>query len=122
MDERLRILIADDNVDGADSLALLLQAEGHTVLKALDGRQAVEVAEASRPDVILMDLAMPYLDGLEATRMIRSRPWGRGVRIIALTAYSHEAKRRQTLAAGMNDHLVKPVDPLALAVMLRAGK
>jgi two-component system OmpR family response regulator len=117
----MRILIADDNVDGADSLALLLEADGHTVRTAADGRQAVDVAEIFRPDVILMDIAMPNLDGLEATREIRRRPWGGDVRIIALTAYSHEEKRRQTLAAGMNDHLVKPVDPEAVAVILRAS-
>jgi CheY-like chemotaxis protein len=117
-----RILIADDNVDGADSLALLLQAEGHVVLTAIDGRQAIEVAEAFRPDVILMDIAMPNLDGLEATREIRRRPWGGRVRIIALTAWDQEAERRRTLAAGMNDHLVKPVDLQALAAVLRAGE
>ena len=118
----LRILIADDNVDAADSLALLLQAEGHVVLTAVDGRQAIEVAEAFRPDVILMDIAMPHLDGLEATREIRRRPWGGRVRIIALTAWGQEAERRRTLAAGMNDHLVKPVDLRALAAVLRAGE
>ena len=118
----LRILIADDNIDGADSLALLLQADGHIVLTASDGRQAIEVAEAFRPDVILMDIAMPNLDGLEATREIRRRPWGGPVRIIALTAWGHETERRRTHAAGMNDHLVKPVDPQALAAVLLAGE
>ena len=73
---RLRILVADDNADGADSLAMLLQAEGHVVLTAPDGRRAVEVAEVFSPDVILMDVAMPGLSGIEATREIRSRPWG----------------------------------------------
>ena len=118
----LRILIADDNVDGADSLALLLKPEGHVVLTATDGRQAIDVAEAFRPDVILMDIAMPNLDGLEATREIRRRPWGGRVRIIALTAWGQEAERRRTLAAGMNDHLVKPVDLQALAAALRSGE
>jgi CheY-like chemotaxis protein len=117
----LRILIADDNVDGADSLALLLQGDGHVVLTAINGRQAIEVAEAFRPDVILMDIAMPNLDGLEATREIRRRSWGGRVRIIALTAWDQDSERRRTHAAGMNDHLVKPVDPLTLAAVLRAG-
>jgi CheY-like chemotaxis protein len=118
----LRILIADDNVDGADSLALLLQADGHIVLTASDGRQAVEAAETFRPEVILMDIAMPNLDGLEASREIRRRPWGGRVRIIALTAWGQETERRRTHAAGMNDHLVKPVDPQALAALLRADE
>jgi CheY-like chemotaxis protein len=117
----LRILIADDNVDGADSLALLLHMDGHVVLTATDGREAIEAAEAFRPDVILMDVAMPNLDGLEATREIRRRPWGARVRIIALTAWGQEAERRRTHAAGMNHHLVKPVDPQVLAAVLRAA-
>jgi CheY-like chemotaxis protein len=117
---RLRILVADDNADGADSLAMLLQAQGHVVLTAPDGRRAIEVAEGFIPDVILMDVAMPNLDGLEATREIRRRPWGQGIRIIALTAWGQEAERRRTREAGMNAHLVKPVDPNALALVLRA--
>jgi CheY-like chemotaxis protein len=116
---RLRILVADDNADGADSLAMLLQADGHVVLTAPDGRRAIEVAEAFRPDVILMDVAMPNLDGLEATRQIRSRPWGQGIRIIALTAWGQDAERRRTREAGMDAHLVKPVDLRALAAVLR---
>jgi CheY-like chemotaxis protein len=117
---RLRILVADDNADGADSLAMLLQADGHVVLTAPDGRRAVEVAEAFVPDVILMDVAMPNLDGLEATREIRRRPWGQKIRIIALTAWGQETERRRTREAGMDAHLVKPVDPNALALVLRA--
>jgi len=117
---RLRILVADDNADGADSLAMLLQAQGHVVLTAQDGRRAVEVAEAFAPDVILMDVAMPNLDGLEATREIRRRPWGQGIRIIALTAWGQETERRRTREAGMDAHLVKPIDPNVLAAVLRA--
>jgi CheY-like chemotaxis protein len=117
---RLRILVADDNADGADSLAMLLQAQGHVVLTAQDGRRAVEVAEAFAPDVILMDVAMPNLDGLEATREIRRRSWGQGIRIIALTAWGQETERRRTREAGMDAHLVKPIDPNVLAAVLRA--
>jgi CheY-like chemotaxis protein len=119
---RLRILVADDNADGADSLAMLLQADGYVVLTAPDGRRAVEVAEAFNPDVILMDVAMPNLDGIEATREIRSRPWGQDIRIIALTAWGQETERRRTRDAGMDAHLVKPVDPRALALVLRADE
>jgi CheY-like chemotaxis protein len=115
---RLKILIADDNADGADSLAMLLQTQGYMVLTAADGRRAVELSEAFRPDVVLMDLGMPHLDGLEATRAIRSHSWGAGIRIIALTAWGGERERRWTLEAGMDFHLVKPVDPQALAAIL----
>jgi CheY-like chemotaxis protein len=118
---RLRILVADDNADGADSLAMLLQANGHVVLTASDGRRAIEVAEAFSPDVILMDVAMPNLDGLEATREIRRRPWGQRIRIIALTAWGQETERRRTREAGMDAHLVKPVDPRTLEAVLRAN-
>jgi CheY-like chemotaxis protein len=119
---RLRILVADDNADGADSLAMLLQAQGHFVLTARDGLRAIELAETFRPNVILMDVAMPHLDGLSAAREIRLRPWGSRVRIIALTAWGQEAERRRTHEAGMGCHLVKPVDPQALAALLRASE
>ncbi|MDB6090380.1 MAG: hypothetical protein JWN85_3164 [Gammaproteobacteria bacterium] len=119
---QLRILIADDNVDGATSLAMLLQAEGHVVLTAPDGREAVELAELFRPDVILMDVAMPHLNGLEATRQIRARGWGAGIRIVAMTAWGQEAERRRTQEAGMDFHLVKPVALQALAAVLAAGR
>ena len=119
---RMRILVADDNADAADSLAMLLQADGHVVLTAADGKRAIDVAEAFRPDVILMDVAMPHVDGLEATRQIRSHEWGIGVRIIALTAWGQETERRRTREAGMDAHLVKPVDPRALTAVLTADK
>jgi CheY-like chemotaxis protein len=117
---RIRILVADDNADAADSLAMLLQAEGHVVLTASDGRRAIEVAEAFRPNVILMDVAMPNVDGIEAAREIRRHAWGAEIRIIALTAWGQEAERRRTREAGMDAHLVKPVDPRALAAALTA--
>ena len=119
---RMRILVADDNADAADSLAMLLQAQGHVVLTASDGRRAVEVAEAFRPNVILMDVSMPHLDGLEATREIRRHEWGAEIRIIALTAWGQETERRRTRDAGMDAHLVKPVDSRALAAALSADK
>jgi CheY-like chemotaxis protein len=118
---RMRILVADDNADAADSLAMLLQGQGHVVLTAADGRRAIEVAQAFRPDVILMDVAMPEVDGLEAAREIRRHSWGAGIRIIALTAWSQEAERRRTREAGMDAHLVKPVDPRALMAALTAA-
>jgi CheY-like chemotaxis protein len=114
----LKILVVDDNADAANSLALLLQSHGHEVRTARDGRRAVELAESFRPEVILMDLAMPELDGLQATRAIRLRPWGADILIIALTAWGQESERRRTREAGMDAHLVKPVDPQALAGVL----
>ena len=116
---RLKILVADDNADAAESLALLMQSRGHTVRTAADGRCAVEIAEEFRPDVVLMDIAMPELDGVAAARAIRGTSWGADLRIIALTAWGQEADQRRTLEAGMDAHLVKPVDPQTLMTILR---
>jgi CheY-like chemotaxis protein len=101
---------------------MLLQAQGHVVLTASDGRRAVEMAEAFRPNVILMDVSIPHLDGLEATREVRRHEWGADNRIIALTAWGQETERRRTRDAGMDAHLVKPVDSRALAAALSADK
>ena len=118
---RLKILVADDNVDAAESLVVLLQSRGHLVRTAPDGRRAVEVAEEFRPDVVLMDVAMPELDGVAAARAIRSTSWGANIRIIALSAWGQEADRRRTQEAGMDAHLVKPVDPHRLITILRGA-
>lgn len=115
----LKILIADDNADAAESLAVLLQSRGHEVRTAPDGARAVELAEEFCPDTILMDLAMPGLDGVAAARTIRRTWWGANIRIIALSAWGQEADRRRTHEAGMDAHLVKPVDPQALMAILR---
>ena len=115
---RRRVLVADDNADAASSLTLWLQQEGHEVRTANDGNQAVALAELFRPEVILMDLGMPHLDGLEASRQIRSQPWGKTIRIIALTGWGREQDRVRTQHAGIDLHWVKPVDPHALTSIL----
>jgi CheY-like chemotaxis protein len=105
----LRILIADDNRDVVDSLALLLELTGYSVERAYDGLQAVEAAERYRPDLVLLDIGMPKLDGYEACRRIREQPWGRAIRIVALTGWGQEDDRRRSQGAGFDRHLVKPV-------------
>ena len=119
MQRRLRILVADDNTDAAGSLAILLQLEGHEVLTAIDGLQAVERAQRFRPDIVFMDIGMPLLDGLEAARRIRAAEWGRRMHIVALTGWGLEVDRSRTLEAGMDAHLLKPADPRELAAVLR---
>ena len=104
-----RVLVADDNRDAAVSLADMLRLIGHEVALAHDGAEAVERAEAFRPDVILMDLGMPRLNGLDATRRIRAQPWGRDVAIVALTGWGQEGDRARSREAGCDRHLVKPV-------------
>ena len=113
-----RILIADDNVDAAASLALLLQMQGHETRTAHNGQQAVELASAFNPDIIFMDLGMPQVDGIEATRQIRAKPWGKAMVIVALTGWGQERDRRQTREVGMDLHLVKPINLEGIAAVL----
>jgi CheY-like chemotaxis protein len=104
-----RILVVDDSRDGAESLAMMLELAGHDVALAYDGLEAIERAEQVRPDVILMDVGMPRLNGLDATRRIRQQPWGQSATIIALTGWGQECDREQSGKAGCDGHLVKPV-------------
>jgi signal transduction histidine kinase len=113
-----RILVTDDNRDAAKSLALLLQYNGHEVETAHDGRQAIAKAEVWRPDVMLLDLGMPEMNGYDVCRSIRRTPWGKGIRIVALTGWGQEQDRRNTREAGFDAHLVKPVDLSALKNVL----
>jgi PAS domain S-box-containing protein len=115
---RRRVLVADDNADAAASLTLWLELAGHEVHIATNGQQVVALAERFRPDVIFMDLGMPQLDGLAASRKIRSQPWGQTIRIVALTGWGREEDRMRTQAAGIDLHWVKPVDPHALRRIL----
>ncbi|MGE5152843.1 MAG: PAS domain S-box protein [Bdellovibrio bacteriovorus] len=114
----LRILVADDNRDVVESLALLLELTGHRVERAYDGLEAVEAAERYRPDLVLLDIGMPKLDGYEACRRIRGQPWGRHMLIVALTGWGQEDDRRRSKAAGFDRHLVKPVAPADLLRLL----
>ena len=104
-----RVLVVDDNRDGAESLAMMLELAGHEVALAYDGLEAIERAAQFRPEVILMDVGMPRLNGLDATRRIRQEPWGKASTIIALTGWGQECDREQSREAGCNGHLVKPV-------------
>jgi PAS domain S-box-containing protein len=113
-----RILVADDNRDAAVTLAKLLQLLRNDVRTVHDGVQAVEIAEEFRPEVILMDVGMPGLNGYDATRRIREQPWGRTAIIIALTGWGQEGDRIQSREAGCDGHLVKPVSLAELETIL----
>ncbi len=104
-----RILVVDDNRDGAASLAMMLRLLGNEICTANDGVDAVAQAEDFRPDLILMDVGMPRLNGLEATRQIRAQDWGRDVTIVALTGWGQDRDRERSREAGCDSHLVKPV-------------
>jgi PAS domain S-box-containing protein len=113
-----RILVVDDNRDGADSLATMLRIMGNATQTAHDGLEALDAAAAFRPDVILMDIGMPRLNGYEACRRIRSAPWGRDIIIVAQTGWGQDDDKRKSQEAGFNFHMVKPVDPVTLNKML----
>ena len=106
---RRRILVVDDSRDSAISLAKLLELLGNEVHTAHDGVAAVEAANEFRPEIILMDVGMPRLNGYEATRCIREQPWGQSIVIVALTGWGQDADRKMSREAGCNGHLVKPV-------------
>ena len=113
-----RILIVDDNVDAADSLSELLAMMGSDTRTAYDGQQGVDAAVEYAPDVILLDIGLPSLNGFEACRLIREQPRGKSVVIIALTGWGQDEDRRRSREAGFDHHLVKPVDPQALMKMV----
>ena len=106
----LRVLVVDDNVDGAEMLATLVESLGHDTRVALDGLSALEIAEDMRPDVALLDLGLPAMDGYEVARRFQERPELAGTRLVAVTGYGQESDLDRTRAAGFALHLVKPVD------------
>jgi signal transduction histidine kinase len=105
-----RILVADDNNDALESLATLLQLSGHEVYTAANGAIALESAEQHRPEVALLDIGMPKLDGYEVARRIRAQPWGAHITLVALTGWGQDSDRRRSQEAGFDSHLVKPLD------------
>ncbi len=107
---RRRVLVVDDNRDVADSLAQVLSLLGNEVRTANDGEAGIEAAEAFRPDVVLLDIGMPKLNGYDACRRIRAQAWGRDIVLIAMTGWGQDEDKRRSLDAGFNAHLVKPVD------------
>jgi CheY-like chemotaxis protein/two-component sensor histidine kinase len=116
-----RVLIVDDNRDSADSLAMLLEITGNKTYMAHDGVEAVEAIEKHQPEVVLLDIGLPRLDGHEVCRRVREQPWGKDIVMIALTGWGQEDDRRRSEEAGFNGHLVKPVDYDKLLELLEVG-
>ena len=106
-----RVLVVDDNVDAATSLATVLELAGHEVRTAFGGLEALQVAEAFRPDTVLLDLNLPGIDGVEVGRRLRALPWARSASLIALTGMGRPSDLARTGEAGFDDHLTKPVQP-----------
>ena len=116
-----RILIVDDNRDAATSLATLLTLTGNETQTAHDGLEAVEAAAMFRPDVVLLDINLPKLNGYDACRRFRQQPWGKNLVLVALTGWGQEEDRRQSKEAGFDHHMVKPLDLGALMKLLASA-
>jgi CheY-like chemotaxis protein len=110
----MKILVVDDNVDSAESLALLLSMGGHEAHVAHDGPAAVDAAARLRPDVMLLDIGLPMMDGFEVCRRVRQEPWGQQMAMVALTGFGQDRDRAESASAGFDRHMVKPIDYDAL--------
>jgi PAS domain S-box-containing protein len=113
-----RILVVDDNLDAATTLAMLLDLAGHSIRTAHDGVAALEAAADYRPDVVLLDIGLPKLNGLEVARRLRLEPWGKSLVLVAITGWGQETDRLASHESGFDAHLVKPVDHATLMSVL----
>jgi CheY-like chemotaxis protein len=111
-----RVLVVDDNVDAAEALAMMLTSMGHEVQMANDGRLGVAMARAGHPDVVLLDIGMPGMDGIEAVRRLREGGEGARMRVVAITGFGRQEDIRRSAEAGFDEHLVKPVTPELLRI------
>jgi PAS domain S-box-containing protein len=116
--QKRRVLVVDDNVDAADSMAMLLRMVGHEVAIEHEGNAALARATRESHDIILLDIGLPGMNGYDVARHLRARPEGQNVRIYALTGYGQEEDRRRSLASGFDGHLVKPVMPAELLALM----
>lgn len=112
-----RVLVVDDNQAAADLLGMVVKMLGHEIRTAGDGREAIEVAAQFQPDVVLMDLGMPKMNGYEAAQHIRQQAWGKKMLLVALTGWGQDEDRQRTKSAGFDHHLVKPAEPAALQMI-----
>ncbi|MBW8905187.1 MAG: response regulator, partial [Betaproteobacteria bacterium] len=117
----LRVLLVDDNADAARTLADVLRSDGHETRYAMSGASALELAAELKPDVVLLDIGMPGMDGYELARRLRAMANGAAIRLVAVTGWGRDADRERSREAGFDLHLVKPVDPAELARAL-AGR
>ena len=123
----MKILIAEDNAVNRELLRELLEIRGHTVVEARDGEEALRAMEESKPEILLLDLSMPVLDGYETVRKIRENPRFAKLPVLAVTAYAMQGDKERTLSSGFDGYLSKPIDPKLLfqeldRLLLRTAK
>ena len=116
--QRFKILVVDDNHDSALSMAMMLSIMGHDTRTAHDGESAVATAESFLPDVVLLDIGLPKLNGYEVAQRIRRTSWGESMYLIAVTGWGQDEDRQRSSEVGLNQHMVKPVEPAALEKLL----
>jgi CheY-like chemotaxis protein len=116
-----RVLVVDDNRDAAELLSEVVAHLGSEARTAFDGPEALAAAEAFAPEVVLLDIGLPAMDGYEVARRLRAGPLGRSLKLVAVTGYGQEDDRRRALAAGFDLHLVKPVELSELEAALRSA-
>ena len=114
-----RVLVVEDNLDAVHSLVMLLRHDGHHVDFAINGYAAMEVARRFRPEVVLLDLGLPGLDGFDVCTRLKREPGMQALRCIAVTAYGTDDYRKRALAAGFDLHILKPYDPQKLLAIVR---
>ena len=114
----MKVLVVDDNHDAATSLSMLVDLLGHEVRTAFDGVEALDLASQFNPDVVLLDLGMPRMDGYEACRRLRAQPWGAHMTVVAVTGWGREDDRLRTEVAVVDQPWVRPVGPAVMASML----
>jgi signal transduction histidine kinase/ActR/RegA family two-component response regulator len=120
--QSFRVLVADDNVDSASSLGLMLQMMGHEVRTAHDGLEAIQAAENFRPNVALLDIGMPRMNGYDTARWLRQQPWGKNLLLLALTGWGQDEDRQRAREAGFDHHLTKPVDVETVMELVALGR
>jgi two-component system CheB/CheR fusion protein len=118
----LRIMIVDDNRDAADSLAMLLKLKGNTTRTIYNGPDALQVADIFRPEIVLLDIGLPKLNGYEVAKRIRQQPWAQDTILVAITGWGLAEDRRRSQEAGFNFHVVKPVDLVALEDLMNGAQ
>ena len=115
---RRRILIVDDNSDALSSLAMLLEQSGHNVVTALDGETALEAADRFSPELTLLDIGLPEMDGYEVCRRMREKPFSKKMKVVALTGWGQEEDKLRSMDAGFDLHMVKPLTVDALEALI----